>query len=207
MRYSRAFEALANETGVELEEPTLTHLHEVLVEQGDFEGVERIMGEAVASGALNGFLNKQDYIPEWSPVPERSAENVAESVSEISAAVTDGQRPGMRGGHQMCLDPSSETIYLLGGWDGNQDLCDFWSYHIPSHQWTLISRNTESEVSASTAPLNNAGFQVTAAKPRKRPCVHKSVDRDESEMKYFLPSRSNRAYPNLPAFQDLREGL
>lgn len=56
-------------------------------------------------------------------------------------------QPGMRGGHQMCIDPLTETIYLLGGWDGNQDLSDLWAYHVPTKHWTLISRDTELEVS------------------------------------------------------------
>lgn len=47
----------------------------------------------------------------------------------------------------MCIDSYSETVYLFGGWDGNQDMSDFWSYHVPTHKWTLISRDTESEVS------------------------------------------------------------
>ena len=30
-----------------------------------------------------------------------------------------------------------QTIYLFGGWDGNQDLADFWSYHIPTNRLVL----------------------------------------------------------------------
>ena len=55
-------------------------------------------------------------------------------------------RPGMRGGHQMCIDVHTETIYLFGGWDGNQDLSDLWAYHIPSQQWTCLCPKTEDEV-------------------------------------------------------------
>lgn len=47
----------------------------------------------------------------------------------------------------MCMDPHTETIFLLGGWDGNQDLSDLWAYHVPSKQWRLISKDTEAEVS------------------------------------------------------------
>lgn len=57
-------------------------------------------------------------------------------------------RPCMRGGHHMCLDPISETIFLFGGWDGHQDLSDFWAFHIPSNKWKLLSYDVESEVSA-----------------------------------------------------------
>lgn len=51
----------------------------------------------------------------------------------------------MRGGHQMCIDVHSDTIYLLGGWDGSRDLADFWSFNTISKQWTCISRNTEQQ--------------------------------------------------------------
>ncbi|CAE1255868.1 MKLN1 [Acanthosepion pharaonis] len=50
---------------------------------------------------------------------------------------TFDHRPGMRGGHQMCIDPLTETMYLYGGWDGNQDLADLWAYHVPSQSWSL----------------------------------------------------------------------
>lgn len=39
-----------------------------------------------------------------------------------------------------------ETIYLFGGWDGCQDLSDFWSYNISACHWTCLSTNTESDV-------------------------------------------------------------
>ena len=37
------------------------------------------------------------------------------------------------------------TIYLFGGWDGKQDLADFWAYDIATNKWTLISANTEKD--------------------------------------------------------------
>ena len=37
-------------------------------------------------------------------------------------------------------------IYLYGGWDGNKDLADMWSYHVPSAEWTCISKNTDEDV-------------------------------------------------------------
>ena len=38
-----------------------------------------------------------------------------------------------------------ETIYLFGGWDGNQDLADLWSYHCPTQVWTCLAKNTEDQ--------------------------------------------------------------
>ena len=55
-------------------------------------------------------------------------------------------RPGMRGGHQMCVDVHADVIYLFGGWDGIKDLADFWAYHVSKQQWICISRNTMEQV-------------------------------------------------------------
>jgi hypothetical protein len=46
----------------------------------------------------------------------------------------------------MCIDVDTEQIFLFGGWDGYQELADFWSFSIPLGTWTLISENTENEV-------------------------------------------------------------
>lgn len=40
----------------------------------------------------------------------------------------------------------TETVYLFGGWDGTQDLADFWAYSVQENQWLCISRDTEKEV-------------------------------------------------------------
>lgn len=93
-------------------------------------------------GMFNSYIGQQEYIPEWILM---HAPQHLDTTSSIEVAAKE-LRPGMRGGHQMCLDPSSETIYLFGGWDGNQDLCDMWAYHIPSQQWKLVSPNTSVEV-------------------------------------------------------------
>lgn len=94
---------------------------------------------------LSAYIGQQEYIPEWilmHPTQPTDSSNH----SEGGSLMPQPPRPGMRGGHQMCLDPGSETIFLFGGWDGNQDLSDLWSYHIPSQTWRLISPDTSAEV-------------------------------------------------------------
>lgn len=82
-----------------------------------------------SDGYFQNYVNNQEYTPYWQPV---------------SPVNTDPDtKPGMRGGHQMCVDPYTETIYLLGGWDGNQDLSDLWAYSIPTNKWTLLCREAE----------------------------------------------------------------
>ena len=48
-----------------------------------------------------------------------------------------------------------ETVYLFGGWDGTQDLADFWAYSVKENQWTCISRDTEKEVSSANVRIVN----------------------------------------------------
>lgn len=57
MRYSNAFDALAKETQVELEDPYLTKLHDILVDQGDFQGTEDFMTEAVSCEYMKVICN------------------------------------------------------------------------------------------------------------------------------------------------------
>ena len=46
----------------------------------------------------------------------------------------------------MCMDTESSILYLLGGWDGIQDLADFWAFHCNSGKWECLSTDTESDV-------------------------------------------------------------
>jgi hypothetical protein len=54
----------------------------------------------------------------------------------------DGDAPCARGGHQICLDPENEKIYLYGGWDGQRELSDFWCYNIKTSRWKLLTTDT-----------------------------------------------------------------
>ena len=68
----------------------------------------------------------------------------------ISPIFVDGAestcRPGMRGGHQMCIDTENSVLYLLGGWNGIQDLADFWAFHCKTGKWECLSVDTERDV-------------------------------------------------------------
>jgi len=127
--YSEAFESLQKKTRVSLEHPLLTKLHKTLVEAGSYEETENCIKQDCENGLFDSYLNSQECKPIW---------KLINPVTEVANQL----RPGMRGGHQMCMDVLTETIYLFGGWDGTQDLADFWSFHIPTQKWTLISSNT-----------------------------------------------------------------
>ncbi len=57
--------------------------------------------------------------------------------------------PGSRAGHSMVLDENRLIIYLFGGWDGANNLSDFWSYDIKMNKWKLISDKTEDKCGPS----------------------------------------------------------
>lgn len=44
--YTEAFESLEKRTRVTLEDPRLTRLHKMLVDEGDFDGCEQLIGKA-----------------------------------------------------------------------------------------------------------------------------------------------------------------
>jgi hypothetical protein len=45
----------------------------------------------------------------------------------------------------MCIDLENAVIYLFGGWDGEKELSDFWSYHITDNVWKLLSSDTRKQ--------------------------------------------------------------
>ncbi|XP_061418708.1 muskelin isoform X2 [Lethenteron reissneri] len=132
--YTEAFESLQKKTRIALEHPTLTELHDRLVLKGDFAACEQLVEKSVGEGLFNHYISQQEYKPRWMQITPKSYKDDG-----------DDSRPGMRGGHQMVIDVHTETVYLFGGWDGTQDLADFWAYSVSNGQWTCISRDTAKE--------------------------------------------------------------
>ncbi|CAB3372834.1 Hypothetical predicted protein [Cloeon dipterum] len=133
-KFAGVYDALKASIGIDLEDQRLTVLHNTLVLNADYTATEEFMANAVQEGLLDNFLLGQDYTPQWKRI-----------MIDPTVISDDANQPGMRGGHQMCIDPVTETIYLFGGWDGTQDLSDLWQYHIPSCSWKKLSTNTEAE--------------------------------------------------------------
>ncbi|XP_026673442.1 muskelin isoform X4 [Ceratina calcarata] len=118
-------ETLQRVTGVPLEDPRLSGLYDLLVTRGDHSQAEYFISNAITMGLLNDYINAQTYRAVWTKLSFNDS------------------KPGMRGGHQMVLDPIAELLYLFGGWDGNQDLSDLWVYNIASNKWSLICKDAE----------------------------------------------------------------
>lgn len=120
-------ESLGKVSNMKLEDQRLSILYDILVHKGDYIEAERFIGYATTTGLLDDYINSQPYSSVWSKV------------------ICDDPKPGMRGGHQMVLDAVADTLYLFGGWDGNEDLSDLWSYNLITSKWTLICKDTEEE--------------------------------------------------------------
>jgi hypothetical protein len=50
--------------------------------------------------------------------------------------------PSNRGGHAMTIDEENSKIYIFGGWNGAEDLDDFWMFDILKDEWKLITKST-----------------------------------------------------------------
>lgn len=145
-KYTDAFESLEKRTKVQLEHQTLSKLHDMLVVQGDFRAVEQLLQTAAEEGMFNDYVRRLDYKTAWTPIHARS------------------QKPGMRGGHQMVIDPTEDRIYLFGGWNGQKDMSDFWSYSIRSNTWTCLDTDT----SASGGPTPRSCHKMAIDTQRKK---------------------------------------
>ncbi|XP_046436398.1 muskelin isoform X1 [Neodiprion lecontei] len=125
LEYPEIVNTLQRVTGVSLEDSRLSTLYDILVTKGDHCQAERFISNAVNMGLFNEYINAQAYRAIWTKIFSKDP------------------KPGMRGGHQMVLDPSAEMLYLFGGWDGNQDLADLWTYNVSTDKWHLICKDTE----------------------------------------------------------------
>ncbi|CAG8466882.1 18677_t:CDS:10, partial [Racocetra persica] len=125
--YLDAFNTLQSKTKTLLEDPFITELYVQIVLNGDFQMAEDTMVNAAKKGLFEEYIRNCPYNHFW---------------KKIEATDAYGVSPCTRGGHQMCIDVEAGQIYLLGGWDGNNNLADFWSYDINKKKWNLISNNT-----------------------------------------------------------------
>ncbi|KAG1170181.1 hypothetical protein G6F70_001371 [Rhizopus microsporus] len=121
------FHVLKNRIDVHLEHPILSNLHYQFVACGNFDNAEKVVKELYDANIFQAYCDKSPYVAHWKhlkPTGEQGA-------------------PCGRGGHQMCIDVKEKTIYVLGGYDGGEDLGDFWCYDIVSNSWHLLSSDTE----------------------------------------------------------------
>jgi hypothetical protein len=125
-----AYNALAAQSGLQIEHPLVSALYENIVIKGDFVEAERLFQATADESLLDSYIHSTSPTPLWTRIQDTNA---------------DGDVPTKRGGHQMTIDTDAGIIYMLGGWDGRQELSDFWAYHIAEGRWKIISMNTLDE--------------------------------------------------------------
>ncbi|KAJ2797132.1 hypothetical protein H4R20_005299, partial [Coemansia guatemalensis] len=126
--YSDAFGALSQQSTTCLEAPILSEIRSALVEEGDYDRVEKLLYQAEHSGMFLRYSARIPYASVWKPVGS-----------------TAYVMPPPRGGHQMCVDEDSRVAYLFGGWDGTSNLDDLWMFNLDTHKWNCISMNTRDQ--------------------------------------------------------------
>ncbi|KAF8594792.1 hypothetical protein BDV93DRAFT_611704 [Ceratobasidium sp. AG-I] len=136
-----AHSALLEQTNVKVEHPRVTKLHDALVLRGDLvEAEDLVQRLAREDGLFNYCASMSPPACAWKKI------------------VPDGPVPPGRGGHQLCMDVATGTIYLFGGWDGHANFADFWSYSVANNQWALISGDTSTAGGPGARSCHNMVF-------------------------------------------------
>eukprot|EP00730_Choanoeca_flexa_P008550 TRINITY_DN12503_c1_g2_i1.p1 TRINITY_DN12503_c1_g2~~TRINITY_DN12503_c1_g2_i1.p1 ORF type:complete len:727 (+),score=124.24 TRINITY_DN12503_c1_g2_i1:111-2291(+) len=122
-----AYNSLADQSRVSLEDEKVARLSTAILEQGDMVAAEALLRQYVAEGIFREYLERQPDVIHWTRLNADMAQ--------------DRPQPCARGGHQMCVDVEARMVYLVGGWNGEEDLGDFWRYCLTTERWTLLSDN------------------------------------------------------------------
>lgn len=124
------FSAILSRSGLQLEHSTIAALYEHLVLKGDWTSAEETVRQASSSGLLDAYRFSCQPQARW---------------TELNGTDADGDVPRRRGGHAMCMDEQNGLVYLFGGWDGQQNLDDFWVYDVQKDTWRMLSMATSRE--------------------------------------------------------------
>jgi len=171
--YLEAFESLQKKTRIQLEDPLLTELHKVLVNEGDYNKTELLIQKCLEDGVFSDYISRQQPRPDWTALilPDNlmsddvivtTSANIVSDVTthldtsekdpdgdgdggEASVRILPPAQPSPRGGHILVIDSLHQNIYMFGGWDGSRDLSDLWLYNIVSTKWTMLSADTAAE--------------------------------------------------------------
>lgn len=137
-----AFQALSRETNIQLEDPEITDLYQCLVDSGDFERVESIMGKLIngenlettfTTTLLNSLAFTEGHVEEFIAKQKYKAK-FTELKSEDLTAI----RPKPRSQAAYAFDENHRLIYMFGGSDDSNDLNDFWVFDLAKNEWSMI---------------------------------------------------------------------
>ncbi|TFK53543.1 hypothetical protein OE88DRAFT_1655700 [Heliocybe sulcata] len=124
------YHSLLSRVNVQFEHPLISSLYEQLVISGSFPSLKSTVDSISQEGLLDSYLYLSQPKAAW---------------KRLHGSDADGDRPSKRSAHAMCMDEDNGVVYLLGGWDGQENLDDFWAYEVKAETWRLLSHNTSEE--------------------------------------------------------------
>ncbi|KAL5507481.1 hypothetical protein ACEPAH_6937 [Sanghuangporus vaninii] len=134
-RHITTYKQLQERSGVRLEHPLVSDLYETLVLRGDWVASETQLKSLSAAGLFSEFIHSCTPRARW---------------KRLRGTDANGDVPGRRGGHAMCMDVENGLIYLFGGYDGHRSLDDFWVYNVREGRWRLLSHSVVEEKNGPT---------------------------------------------------------
>ncbi|KAJ7693340.1 Muskelin N-terminus-domain-containing protein [Mycena rosella] len=130
------YKTVLDRSGLQVEDPLVTALHENLVLKGDWAKAEENILRMSQTDLFDEYRNSKECHALWRRLLGKDA---------------NGDVPSPRGGHAMCVDHVGGTIYLFGGWNGKKSLDDFWAYDIRQEKWRVLSYHTSEDRNAPGA--------------------------------------------------------
>ncbi|KAG1725427.1 Muskelin N-terminus-domain-containing protein [Suillus paluster] len=130
------YQNILTRSNIQVEHPVVTALHSSFVLQGNWTDSEALLSEASSAGLFDAYIQYCQPHSQW---------------KRLHGVDADGDAPSKRGGHAMALDSENGLIYLLGGWDGQKSLDDFWVYDVNAERWRVISHSTSLEKNGPVA--------------------------------------------------------
>lgn len=80
------------------------------------------------------------------------------------APIRSSPWPSKRGGHQMVWDDKGDLLWLFGGWDGEQDLGDLWTFQPATNTWRCIQPDTRIHGGPSPRSCHKIAMDTAARK-------------------------------------------
>jgi muskelin len=120
------YEDILNRSGLCVEHPTVTKLHDAIILKGDWNEAENLLEQMSQAGLFDNYLRSSQPHSNW---------------KRLHGKDSDETVPSPRGGHSLCIDTQNGMIYLYGGWDGEKNVGDFWRYDIKNAGWRLLDQD------------------------------------------------------------------
>ena len=175
-----AYQAMQSATDIQLEDPLVSRLRTLIVEDASEEALkaaENLLVDDFLVAHPNAFDEYlSNHVP-WTAVWTESCNKGFDAALSADYLDENGdyrmglkdECPCPRGGHQLVWEPRSRSLLLLGGWSGARDLGDFWRCRVPLNdsdslaenlRWELISPDVAREGGPSPRSCHKAALHI-----------------------------------------------